>query len=997
MQMCVFRQNIILNLLRCLMLRTLGGLALTDADFKRQKPLLLLAYLTLEGRKERRYVAELFWPDAAHALTSLSVALSQLRKVSQHFIEADDRYVSSSVASDATTLLEYLDKSDLEAAVALYEGQFLDGLSISLGEELEEWLYKTREYLAARVRGALLRQADAALKTEKLDVLRQLAEQAYSLVGAVELEPEDFERFYAFFKAANSDLLPALRKDAESYGIHLKDAVLAPAVGRVTPVQLSHLPVAATPLVGRDPELLELRQLLEQGDCRLLTLVGLGGIGKTKLSLHLAHELVAQAAFVEGVYFVELDAITTRAALLSALAEVLSLELTGSDDAFEQLCRFLGVKRCLLVLDNFEQLTAVALVLSDLLKRCANLKLLLSSRERLNLSEEWVYELEGLSVPEAAIALEDALYYDAIQLFLQRAKRVSLRFALAPDNLPYVIQVCQKVEGVPLGIELAASWLQLMRASEIAAEVTKNFDFLESDMRNMPERHRSLRAAFEQSWQLLSVKDQAVLSKLSAFQNGFRRQAASEVADASLFSLASLVNKSLLRVSEQGRYDRHPLIYQYSLEKLERSSNADGVLGKHARYFLASFSSLNALPLGFLAEELENIKAAWQHALKTRSFILIEGILIGFSVTMDAVAKYAFASERLAELIETLRHFENNDKLLGRVLCCYSLMLTRLGQFADAAQVSFEGLELVAAQQDQEGLVWGHYFAALLATFKGEQEAAKAHIQLVLDNAGTAGASLIANSYDRLGSIEQALGHYDKARGDYKKSLALHRELDNKTDVVTVLLHLGTLELNTGIFMGKLESDASYVSLAEGLYQESLGLAKEIGKAKDVPILLHNLANIAMRRGDYPKAYSLAQEALGLVQERGERNREAGMLATLSWIAMTANDLQEATVYVQEGLSLAYDISDQPSVLTNLVRLVELWEKEGHKEQAIYLAHYVAEHRSSLAWTSKRAKRFLDTWQIPASLNTSALELVEIDDLVSHLLQNHLKTLPVLA
>jgi predicted ATPase len=314
--------------------------------------------------------------------------------------------------------------------------------------------------------------------------------------------------------------------------------------------------------------------------CRLLTLVGSGGIGKTRLAIQAAAQL---ANFAQGVYFVPLAPVGSPDLLASAIAGALQVSFYGSDDPTVQLVNYLREKHLLLLLDNFEHLREGTPLLTDILDAAPALKMLVTSRERLNLQEEWVLPVEGMQYPKGDEpgSIED---YSAVRLFVQSARRVQPAFTLA-DDVSAVIAICQHVEGMPLGLELAAVWLRVMSCRQIAVQLERSLDFLTTPLRNVPERHRSLRVVFEQSWRLLSESERRVLATLAVFHGGFDLEAAEQVAGASLSLLAGLVDKSLIRLNRSGRYDLHELFRQFASDKLAESGETAAATRRHFEYY----------------------------------------------------------------------------------------------------------------------------------------------------------------------------------------------------------------------------------------------------------------------------------------------------------------------------------------------------------------------------------------------------------------------------
>ena len=331
---------------------------------------------------------------------------------------------------------------------------------------------------------------------------------------------------------------------------------------------MKNLPAPRTSFVGRASELDEIDRLLEDPDCRLLTLVGPGGAGKTRLALEAAARRIER--YPHGVHFVPLVSVASPEFLAPAVAESIQFAVDGAHSGFsaqEQLLDYLGERSTLLVLDNFEHLVEGADLLGEIIERAPKVELLTTSRERLNVQSEWVLDVHGLGLAENGNGGSGAL-----RLFVERATQVEPGFSLDDDERVEARRICRLVEGLPLGIELAASWVSVLSCAEIADEIEQNIDFLATSMRDVPERHRSLRAAFDQSWRLLSGEQQDVLARLSVLRGDYGREAAAAVADADLRLLSDLVSKSLVRRSDFGRYELHELLRQYSAEKLAAES-----------------------------------------------------------------------------------------------------------------------------------------------------------------------------------------------------------------------------------------------------------------------------------------------------------------------------------------------------------------------------------------------------------------------------------------
>lgn len=916
-------------------LKALGGLGLESIPFTQPKPLVLLSYLSLEGPQQRRHLAELFWPQGNH-MKSLSMALTRLRQGAGEVIAADGKKTWLTIPSDVKKLLESLDKSDWQRAHELYTGAFLEGIVLEdWGNELEEWVYTTREYLAERTQYALLNLAEDAAQQQDFDQAGKLAEQAYTLPGLGGTELTNLKRLYPLLCAGHSLLAPEVRKEIQDYGLSFQlSTEEARAMFRSTVTPANTLPMRGTSFVGREEELSKIATLLSKPNVLLLTLLGPAGVGKTRLALQFAHMQQKAALFKDGVYFVALDALSDAAHLPSSLLSCFGLSQQGKNEALNQLTDYLAEKSILLVLDNFEHLTKASSLLSDFLSKCPNLKLLVTSRERLKLEEEYVYALEGLRYPTVLSRDVTSTDGEAMQLFRERAQQVQSRFNLE-QNLADVCRICQLVEGLPLGLELAASWVRLMPCVEIANELEQGLELLVSVARNVPERHRSLRAAFESSWKLLSSKEQEVLRKLSVFVGGFRREAASEVAGATIPILASLVDKSLLRVLPNGRYNQHPLLYQFMQEKCAALAKAQKAVKAQYTNYYTSFlekqskanSKIQSEVYARLDEEFSNISQCWSQLLEAPSEHLANVIAL--------LTSYFIFKGKYQEGLGILQRSIPNATgvTVGHLSHELARLYFSMGEFTQAFDSVQHAIKQFSDMKDNSSLSRSYNLLARCNIRMGDYPAAQLSLAQALKLATELkDKKLLLNCHSGLGVLNDEQGDFTNAATHYQLALNLSQDLGDDLQQVSILNNWG----NTCLGIGDLDK-------AKTLFEEGLKLAQGIDYQSPIPYLLYNLAVIEQRLQNNEKAKQRCQEALQVNQQQ-DKSLQSSILGMMGVVLSQQDHIKQALSYICESLELAYQISDLPIFLENTHYLAELHEKEKRFEKAVTLASLVYHH-----------------------------------------------------
>ena len=888
-------------------------------DLPADRRFYLLAYLACQDEwATRERIAYLFWPDspsptARHNLRQLLKRLRALPWLTG--LETDERQLRWQVQSDVTAFKKALAEARWEEALVLYGGPLLEGISGDEVPEFARWLELERVTLQDRWRKLLLEQAGRLVRDHQ-------PRQAVSVLTALLHHDEfDEEALQAYMSASvHAGHQKQALEAYEAFARRLKDELgLTPTVptqrlvqsireGRLLePVKLesalkrsavapARLPHTATPFIGRDVELAEVAHLLANPECRLLTIVGLGGVGKSRLALAAAQELAPH--YAGGVAFVALEALTESGAIPTALAETLGIDMAGATDPLAQVAEAIGTNEMLLVLDNYEHLLGGARVASELLRRCPNLTLLATSREPLKVSDEWLLALEGLAYPPEGTSLEDALSYDALRLFIQRAERVRPGYRLSEAELPAVLSICRLVAGLPLALELASHWLRTLSPQDLAAELARNLDILSGRHRDVPARHHGVRATFEHSWRLLTRKEQDVLAKLAVFRGGFTRDAATLVADAPLAVLGALVDKSLLRVLPGGRYDRHPLVYQYSQEKLaEHPADEADAQAAHARYFLTLAEELEpqlrrivkSEPLDRLEHEHDNLRAALGWSLKASR----GGLALRLA---SALTPFWEIRGDLTEGCRWLRLALDTSSGANVEVRAKALMglgrLTRLQGGALATEpILEEGLALWRAANNEAGIAGALNQLSSVALDKGEYARAQALREESLERYRKLGDEHgVATSLNNLGEIARCLHEFDRAVQLYEESLARHRNTGDKRCQAMVLGNLAVAYLRTGD-RGR----------ADACLKESLRLKHAFGDEIGLSYCLAGMAAVRTAQGELARAAQLLGATQALLERKGHQ------LDSADQIDFERTRAQVATQLAEPAFTLAWD------------------------------------------------------------------------------------------
>ncbi|HEU5101638.1 MAG TPA: tetratricopeptide repeat protein, partial [Roseiflexaceae bacterium] len=897
--------------------------------------------------------------------------------------------------------------------VALYRGDFLAQFYLPDSIPFEEWALLKREHLHRLMMQALIqlvnyyeRHADYAqtqrfaycqleldpwreeahrqlmrvlvLSGQRSAALAQYETCRRILVRDLSVEPE----------AATTALYEQIRDqqtwrpgdqdtNAQEHGqpFSLSPALLVSTSAR------HNFPAQTTLLIGRETELVELGAWLENPACRLVTIVGPGGIGKTRLALAAATEQAQ--AFTHGAAFVPLAAIHSATFLASAIMTALDVALQGQRDPRDQLLEYLREKELLLLLDNFEQLLAPdvreeesgAVLLTDMLQRAPSVTLLVTSRERLALPGEWLFDLAGLSYPLGdPIAGVEA--YDSVRLFLQRAGQVRRQFALVESETRAVARICRLVEGLPLAIELAVAGLRGRSCMAIADAIESSLSVLTTGLRAIPERHRSVWATFEHSWRLLSDEERQVFPRLSVFRGGFEEEAAAQVAQATPQLLAMLMDKSLLRWDGVARYDMHELVRQYAGEKLEQAGETETLHRRHGECYLALAEAAEPklhdadqrVWLNRLEAEHDNLRAALAWSLSAQDNLAMGVQLAGTLWPFWHLRGYlSEGRDWLARLLARVQESGAPASVRAKALHGAGALANVQGDYVQALVLCGESLALFRELEDKHSMAMALGELGFVAQQQGDYEQARGFHEESLAIFRELGEKHgIANAIYSLGRVARNLGDYRRATTLYQEGLNLFREQGDRWGIGIALGSLGMMAWLMGNYaeasalfeqglivwqelahtsgiadtlnhLGLVAREQGDYATARALFEQSLALQREQGRDDRIALSLHDLGTVARHQGEYGRARMLLEESLALVRQLGDKGAIALVLSHLGQLAQAEGDFGRAAGHYDESLRLFSGLEDKAGIAWCLVELAEVCQAQGQPERAVRL------------------------------------------------------------
>jgi predicted ATPase/DNA-binding SARP family transcriptional activator/Tfp pilus assembly protein PilF len=874
----------------------------------------LLLYLAHSARPlPRETLAEMLWENSAatQMMANLRTSLTRLKKDLSPYLLITRETVALNPQSpyrfdfaQLSNAIEHAERalardgaasgaaaSGLQTALELYKGEFLAGFFID-SPAFENWLLTRREvyrvavmrayralvqtYVERGMHTAALRQALRLLELDTLDeACHREVMRLYAYLG----QPR---AALAHYEACCKLLAEELGVEPERETIELHNQIRE---GRITPPQRllvpqRALPAARTPFVGRVEEMARIGERILAPECRLVTLVGPGGIGKSRLALQTAHTLGER--FRDGSVFVSLVSVEDPNGILYAIANEMGFVFYSAEEREEQFLHYLSQKHLLLVIDNFDHLLTGADLVSRMISSAPDVTFLVTSRERLNMQEEWLIEIGGMHVDD-----------DALRLFEGSARRVVPTFTLAGQQ-DKVKAICQMVEGMPLAIELAASWVRVLSCADILLQLRDSLDMFSTSLRNVDERQKSLRALFDQSCKLLSPQEYDVFSKLAVLRGEWDLDEAHKIAGATPALLRGLIDKSLVRMGLSGRYSMHPLIRQYGWEQLAQQGLLTTVQDLHFTYY---WKLTQETKNAFLSSKQDNISQDVNRALENIREAMLWGLTTGrpnkvlemccgawFAWFKDGswseghdwftralAASGADAPDRAlalalaAQLSSRLRNYptmivEANE---ARTLIQPGgdpvvLMLTTIAQafatrgYEEESALLEQCIALSHAHTSPIGLAVASFLYGDVAREHGDLEKAEALYRQTLQVSTTAGfLDLMAYAIGNLGRLALHKGDYQTAREHFERSLALAYELESRVTMADWLVRLGM----TALYEGDHVQARSYL-------EQSLNLWQEIGNAIGIADALCCLADLAFHEGDFEQARRLVAQSL---------------------------------------------------------------------------------------------------------------------------------------
>ena len=947
--------------------------------FRSDKVRALLAYLAVEaGRPHRREaLAALLWPEwnDQEALNNLRKSLHRLRQaldegtpgLSEGLLSISRQDISlnaSDVWLDVHVFRARLGEIEAHAhrslahcpgclekltqAIDLYQTELLQGFSLKDAYAFDEWLAIEREALrfqalaslyalseAYEQRGSYPQAAQYAARQLAIDPWNEEAQR--QLMRALALDGKRSQAL-AQFEICKRTLAEQLGVEPsnETLALHkqiLEDRLSA-EISATQAIELRHFPTQFTRFVGRRTELEQIVEHLAQPECRLLSIVGPGGMGKTRLSIQAAQAVrAAHLDFPDGLYFVPLAGVTGANLLPSALAHSLGLTLYGSAAPQEQVIDFLRHKCLLLVLDNFEHLLEGAELVNSILQAAPDVKLLVTTQQALRLRAEWRLALEGLDYPaEDAPPDIPPLEYSAVQLFAQAAAQQRIGFKPDSRQQTSIARICRLLWGIPLAIEIAAAWIETYDAETIAAQLAHDLDFLTSPLSDMPERHRSLRAVFEHAWARLSVLEQEALARLSVFRGGFTQEAALVITQAEQCILDELAQKSLRMRPGGMRWEMHELLRRFAAEKLAVQSESENLASQaHSAYYLEWIARQTPEFYGpqpqqardAIQNELDNERRAWDWAAAHGCAEALEAALDGLHRFHLIQGLYNEGLAAMQSGIDGLPPGESD--LLSGMFACQAEFLHLLGKPQPAQKAAEQALALAQHSRSTDKEAEALLILSEVNMLQGSYELAQTHVEQAHDLSRKSSQKRnLARALNQRGTLHYRRSEYPLAAEYARQALEIDRQAGNRLGETSHLMLMGMVGERTGEYE---------MSLA--CYQQALEFAQALENRPNIASALNNIGIIQWRRNDFIEALKWMEQSLQIERQLGHRLRSAKVIGNIGIVYDEQGQFNQAIECYQQALHIYQEIGDKEAITKQMGNLGIAYSLKGEHERAM--------------------------------------------------------------
>lgn len=913
------------DIAQALHIKTLGGLSITHngrplTSLASRKTGALLVYLACTGREHPRDVlADMLWDGRTQqqAMANLRVVLSSLRKEVGTFltisrttaaikptatitVDAHQLEQVATAVQNQKTIQSPEQAQQLQQVLARYEGDFLAGfflpetvgfeswtttqrerfhrLFVDASLQLGQWFLDHEEFHSAISTATHLLKIDSlaeagyrqlmeslALNNQRAEALAQYEKCRQILYEELGLEPE-------LATAKLAEEIKRNRQPPPIASVKTTPWVLTDETKPPKPPTPHNLPFSLTQIIGRDGEIAELTHLLLRSSQRLITLIGVGGIGKTRLATAVAHTVLAglENPFQDGIFFVSLAALTNVENIVPTIAQAIDFQFAAeSRSPRQQLLDFLRHKNMLLIMDNFEQIQEGFSVLLDILHASDGIKIFVTSRESLSIQGEQNYPLMGLSYPRQVADSAKLTNYGAPSLFIERATNLLPDFFVNETNMEDLLQICQLVDGMPLALILAAGWIEVLGLADIVVEVKHSLDSLEATMRDVPARHQSMKAVFDSTWRFLSRREQQISKALSIFRGGFKLEAAREVTDATRRDLKRLIGRSLLFPGEDGRFEQHELLRQFAEQELIKAPVEEHkIRHNHSRYYCTLLKQREIIINGAHSDEveleittdLENILAAWYWAADNApELVFLAQTTLGYFKLRDSSKQigselFLYAEARLSN-IETgePRHMA---ELLGWAALFSTSAITNItDKLIDRANDY-----LIEAETKEEDYRAEKAFVLSVMGARWDQDL---DVRLkYLEESNSIYKELgrqwdVAMNYSRMAYYYHTNIHYSLADEYHQRALELFERVEDRRIGLGVRIVLASNQP----WVGKLQE-------AEKLLHEAMTISIEMGDLPNLYLSFHAMGEALLYSGRFDEAIFNLDQARTIDENR---------------------------------------------------------------------------------------------------------------------------------